>query len=213
MNLRLFISTLFLLAACLQGYAQSTDTTFYDVDWKETDKSNHAFYRIMSQTDDGKPLATDYFKSGEVQMTGTFKSLSPEIKDGEFIWYYKNGQKQTVSLYRDNSIVSTKSWSEDGAEIINVPPEFPGGMQALYKYIGANFVYPKGLNPKPIGRINLSFVVDKDGSISDVTVVESVHRLLDEEAVRVLKRMPKWKPGMQNDKAVRVKYNIPLSMK
>ncbi|TCD00381.1 energy transducer TonB [Pedobacter psychroterrae] len=213
MNLRLIISALLLLVAGVQSYAQKVDTTFYDADWKETEKANHSFYRIMSNTDDGKFLATDYFKTGEVQMTGTFKSLSPEVKDGDFIWYHQNGRKQTVTNYKDNATTSTKSWDEEGVEIINVPPEYPGGMQALYKYIGAKFVYPKGLNPKPIGKINLSFVIDKDGSITDITVVESMHELLDAEAVRVLQRVPRWKPGTQNGKPVRVKYNIPLSMK
>jgi protein TonB len=94
-----------------------------------------------------------------------------------------------------------------------VQPEYPGGMQKFYQYIGSHFNYPKGLNPRPVGRIALSFVINRDGSISDVNVVNSVHELLDAEAVRVLKKMPKWKPGMQNGKAVRVKYNIPLSMK
>ena len=213
MNLRLIISILLLLNAGVQGYAQKIDTTFYDADWKETEKANHSFYRIMSKTDDGKLMATDYFKTGEVQMTGTYKSLSPEVKDGDFIWYHQNGKKKTLTNFKDNAIISTNSWDEEGVEVINVPPEYPGGMQALYKYIGTKFIYPKGLKPKPIGIINLSFVIDKDGSITDITVVQSVHELLDAEAVRVLGSVPRWKPGTQNGKAVRVKYNIPLNMK
>ena len=213
MNLRLIISALFLIGAAVQANAQKVDTTFYDADWKETGKANHSFYRIMSKTDDGKSLATDYFKTGEVQMTGTFKSLSPEVKDGEFIWYHKNGRMKTVTTYKDNTVTSTKSWDEEGGEIINVPPEYPGGMQALYKYIGSKFIYPKGLNPKPIGIINLSFVIDKDGRITDISVVQSVHELLDAEAVRVLRSVRKWKPGTQNGVPVRVKYNIPLNMR
>lgn len=213
MNLRLIISAILLFCAGIQSYAQKIDTTFYDADWKDTDRANHSFYRIMSNADDGKFSVTDYFKTGEVQMTGTFKSLSPQVKDGEFVWYHKNGKKQTVTIFQDNATISTKSWDEEGVEVINVPPEFPGGMQELYKYIGSNFRYPKGLTPKPVGKINLSFVIDTDGSITDIVIVESLHQLLDAEAVKVLLRAPRWKPGTQNGRPVRVKYNIPLSMR
>ena len=86
-------------------------------------------------------------------------------------------------------------------------------MEKLYQYIGKNFTYPQELlKARPKGKILLVFVVDKNGRISDVEVTQSVHPLLDAEAVRVVENMPRWEPGIQYGKPVRVKYTIPISM-
>lgn len=88
-------------------------------------------------------------------------------------------------------------------------PEFPGGMKNLNKWLSNNMVYPEKAQEMGLkGRVYLNFIVGKDGSISDVKVTRSVDRLLDAEAVRVIKTMPKWKPGMQNERLVSVSYNI-----
>ncbi|MEJ7560606.1 MAG: energy transducer TonB [Pedobacter sp.] len=218
MKLRSVITLILLLILSFQGYSQQLDTVYYDVDWKETSRAGSSYFRTMSKTPEGRFLITDHYNTGEVQMTGTLLSLNPEVKDGEFIWYYQNGKTRTITSYEKDRTLSSKSWDEKGESIVlngilDVQPEFPGGMQRFYRYIASHFHYPKGLSPRPKGIINLSFVIDRDGSISDIKVVNSVHELLDAEAVRLLKYMPKWKPGMQLGKAVRVKYNIPLSMK
>jgi protein TonB len=218
MKLRFLITAITLLIFSFQGYSQKLDTVFYGADWKEMSKAGSSFYRILIKNPEGKFSVTDYFKEGQVQMTGTLKSLAPDVKDGEFIWYYQNGKTQTVTTYEDDKVITSKSWDENGQDIVlngilDVQPEYPGGIQKFYQYISSHFVYPKGFNPRPKGIINLSFVINRDGRISDVTIVNSVHEILDAEAVRVLKTMPKWKPGMQNGEAVRVKYNIPLNMK
>ena len=93
-------------------------------------------------------------------------------------------------------------------------PEFPGGDKELFKYVQATIKYPtEAYEQKIEGRVIVQFVVEKDGSISNVKVVRHVHPLLDEEAVRVIENMPKWEPGRQRGKAVRVKYTVPVSFK
>ena len=94
-------------------------------------------------------------------------------------------------------------------------PEFPGGQQALFKYLSENVKYPVIAQENGIqGRVICQFVVNRDGSIVDVEVVRSAgDASLDKEAVRVIKSMPKWKPGKQRGKAVRVKYTLPVNFK
>ena len=94
-------------------------------------------------------------------------------------------------------------------------PEFPGGQQALFKYLSENVKYPVIAQENGIqGRVICQFVVNKDGSIVDVEVVRSGgDASLDKEAIRVIKSMPKWKPGKQRGKAVRVKYTVPVNFK
>lgn len=88
-------------------------------------------------------------------------------------------------------------------------PEFPGGMKSLNRWLSMNIKYPEPAQEMNIaGRVYLSFVVDRDGSISKISVTKGVDPLLDNEAIRVINTMPKWKPGLQNGKPVRVAYNI-----
>ena len=99
--------------------------------------------------------------------------------------------------------------------VVESMPEFPGGQQALFKYLSENVKYPVIAQENGIqGRVICQFVVNKDGSIVDVEVVRSGgDPSLDKEAVRVIKSMPKWKPGKQRGKAVRVKYTVPVNFK
>ncbi len=99
--------------------------------------------------------------------------------------------------------------------VVEKMPEFPGGQQALFKYLSENVKYPAIAQENGIqGRVICQFVVNKDGAIVDVQVVRSGgDPSLDKEAVRVIKSMPKWKPGQQRGKAVRVKYTVPVNFK
>ena len=99
--------------------------------------------------------------------------------------------------------------------VVESMPEFPGGQQALFKYLGDNVKYPVIAQENGIqGRVISQFVVNKDGSIVDIEVVRSGgDPSLDKEAVRVIKSMPKWKPGKQRGKPVRVKFTLPVNFK
>ena len=99
--------------------------------------------------------------------------------------------------------------------VVEDMPEFPGGQQALFKYLSENVKYPVIAQENGIqGRVICQFVVNKDGNIVDVEVVRSGgDPSLDKEAVRVVKSMPKWKPGKQRGKAVRVKYTVPVNFR
>ena len=98
--------------------------------------------------------------------------------------------------------------------IVEEMPKFPGGENAMMKFISENVTYPQEARDKNIsGRVFVCFVVEKDGSVNDVKVIRGVDKLLDNEAVRVVKAMPKWTPGKQRGKAVRVNYNLPIFFK
>ena len=99
-------------------------------------------------------------------------------------------------------------------DVVEVMPQYPGGPIAMLKYIMENIKYPEQAMKEGIqGRVTVRFIVEKDGSISDVKPVLSVHPLLNKEAVRVVKSMPKWTPGKQNGKPVRVRFNLPVMFK
>jgi protein TonB len=107
--------------------------------------------------------------------------------------------------------------SGTGEEIYNAIdieayPEFEGGMKAWYKFIQRNLRYPaSAIEQEKQGKVFISFVIERDGSISDIKVMKGVGYGMDEEASRVIGKSPKWKPGKQNGKSVRVRFNMPIT--
>jgi protein TonB len=112
-----------------------------------------------------------------------------------------NGPEKVVEEV-DNNIYSTAG--------IEVKPDFPGGMAKFYKFVGDNYQTPEGegLN----GKVYVTFVVEKDGSLTDIKVLRDIGYGTGKEAIRVLKKCPKWSPGEQNGKPVRVLYSLPITI-
>lgn len=95
--------------------------------------------------------------------------------------------------------------------VVEKQPEFPGGLKAFYKYIGKKLKYPKQARRMGVqGTVYIQFVVDKDGSLSEIKVLKGIGAGCNEEALRVLKNSPKWEAGRQRGRAVRVKMSIPI---
>lgn len=96
--------------------------------------------------------------------------------------------------------------------VVENDPEFPGGMDALYKYLAQNIKYPQLARDNGItGKVYVTFVVEKDGSIANPKVLRDIGGGCGQEAIRVVKSMPKWSPGKQRGKAVRVQFNLPVN--
>ena len=99
-------------------------------------------------------------------------------------------------------------------DVVEVMPEFPGGMEGMIKFFAENIKYPEDAKNKGVeGRVMVCFVVEKDGSLSEVKVAKKAFPSLDAEAVRAVKAMPKWTPGKQGDQVVRVRFTIPVVFK
>lgn len=107
-----------------------------------------------------------------------------------------------------NDSISTSYKVYDFAEVM---PTFPGGTESLYSYFSKNIQYPKKARKNGIeGTVYVSYVVEGDGSISNVNILRGIGGGCDEEAYRVVKEMPKWNPGMQDGKPVAVEYKVPI---
>lgn len=118
----------------------------------------------------------------------------------------------TRMLFDDSDEENDDSEVYTGA--VEVQPEYPGGINAMYDFIQKNLKYPESAKNKGIeGRVFIQFVVEKDGSLTSFQVLRGVSDDIDAEAVRVLKMMPKWKPGMKDGKPVRVQFTMPFNFK
>jgi TonB family protein len=119
-----------------------------------------------------------------------------------------------LKIAKDTLIKSKGESKEVIFTAVEQNPEFPGGMTAMYRFLGNNIKYPnEAQRARVSGRVFLKFVVEKDGSISSVDVLKGIGFGCDAEAIRVVKSMPKWIPGRQNGKPVRVYYNMPIVFK
>ena len=99
-------------------------------------------------------------------------------------------------------------------DVVEQMPQFPGGTGKLFEYLAKNVRYPKEAeNSGTQGRVIATFVVEKDGNVSNAKVVKSINPALDAEALRVINGMPNWNPGMQNGEPVRVKYTVPVTFR
>lgn len=133
------------------------------------------------------------------------KPATEKAVDQEEIPFEYSGEDKSAPMDADTDQVF---------QVVEVDPEFPGGIEALYKYMVDNVKYPEKAKADKIeGRVFVAFVIEKDGSVTNAKVVRGVSDEIDAEALRVVSAMPKWKPGTQQGNPVRVQYNLPIVFK
>ena len=117
-----------------------------------------------------------------------------------------------TTVLAQKTVVSQKDQKEEPFNVVEDMPAFPGGMEAMIQFLSSNIQYPADAQKQKVdGRVLVKFVVEKDGSITEVKVIKPAFPSLDAEAIRVVKAMPKWKPGYQNGQAVRVQFAMPIN--
>ena len=152
--------------------------------------------------------------------TAPFKAPAPKaekkesaVTEGEMVMG-QTGGVDIDPVPMPNPYINPKSSEEVFGDVAEQMPSFPGGDRKLMEYLSENIRYPEECEEICVqGRVIVSFIVEKDGSISNVKVAKSLAPLLDKEAVRVVSGMPKWIPGRQNGVAVRVRYIIPVTFR
>ena len=123
-------------------------------------------------------------------------------------------QNEVIEEYVAPEVVEEEVVEQEIFQIVEEMPSFPGGEAKLMEYVAKNIKYPQIARETGIqGRVFVGFVVEPDGSISNVKLLRGIGGGCDEEAMRVIKSLPKWKPGKQRGKAVRVSYQIPVFFK
>ena len=133
------------------------------------------------------------------------KPATEKAVDQEEIPFEYSGEDKSAPMDADTDQVF---------QVVEVNPEFPGGMEALIKYLSENIKYPEqAKKDKTQGKVYISFVVEKDGSVADAKVLRGIGGGCDEEALRVVNAMPKWTPGKQRNTPVRVQFNLPVAFK
>lgn len=140
------------------------------------------------------------------------KNASINMGDNKTILVVETDETKAETPETNTAVGTFEPVQGDVFDVVEEMPQYPGGAEALLEFLNNNVQYPEEAEKAGIqGRVIATFVVEKDGSVSNAKVVKSVDPLLDAEALRVISAMPKWKPGKQNGQVVRVKYTVPLS--
>jgi len=166
-----------------------------------------------------KFTAPEIKKDEEVNPEDEIKSQDDLSKSNTAIGAFdvKGNDEEAGEVLKAQQVVVDEKPAEEETKIFDVVeqmPTFPGGDAALMKYLNDHIKYPVVAEENGIqGRVICTFVVERDGSITDVKVMKSVDPSLDKEAIRVLKSMPHWIPGKQNGSAVRVKFTVPVTFR
>ncbi|MDD3040938.1 energy transducer TonB [Bacteroides sp.] len=120
----------------------------------------------------------------------------------------------TVYAHSTKADVNPNQSDDKVYKRVNVMPSYPGGAEGILSFIAKNIRYPKdALESGKQGTVICEFIINKDGSFSDIVVKKSIFPSLDKEAIRVIKSFPKWKPGLEDGKAVRILYSLPVNFR
>ncbi|MFC3561808.1 TonB family protein [Pedobacter jamesrossensis] len=164
-------------------------------------------YKGFKNVENGKYALNVAFRLEDAE--SEIKNENPPVPKG-----YKNLSQLTVLGNAPSSAYASNDKSEKIYDFVSIEkvPDFPGGMKKFYEYLGKNIKYPITAQDNNVqGKVFLCFTVERDGELSDIQVIRGLGSGLDEEALRVIKESPKWNPGIQNGRPVRVKYNIQVN--
>ncbi len=181
-------------------------------------KTSDIILANLSTTSDGKLLET----GGMINIEAYTNNKKLKLDKSEVIEIiFPNRKKDDqMQLFNGELTSSGINWiidideptyKDDIYHVVDKQPEFPGGINELYRFLNKKIKYPLSAKESGIqGRVVCQFIINQDGSIDDIVVIKSVDPDLDLEAIRVIKTMPKWKPGKINGETVRVKYTLPI---
>lgn len=184
---------------------------FYDI---ENNTLCKRAYYINDSTIDG--LLVIYTKDKKV-FDSCFMKMGRA--SGINYFYYPSGLLASIVDFKEDTSLYVECYDENGKskqceKRIEVLPEFPGGNEAFMYYLKSNIIYPKDARRKGIeGKVVLKFYIDIDGSVKDATIIKSVYPSIDAESLRLINKMPDWKPGSQYGRKIKVYYTLPITFR
>jgi len=157
----------------------------------------------------------EWYLSGEKRVSCFY---TEDKLDGEFKVFYQNGQLKRLETWRNGEWENGECYDELGNKTqycsYQEMAEYIGGLPELYKFIGQTLIYPKYARRNGIqGKVYVGFIIDTDGSIIDAQIIKGVEKHIDDEAIRVVNKMPKWKPGRFEGNLVKTEFVLPINFK
>lgn len=211
LGLLVALSVVFVSLEWRSAVAQATNTSM-GLDLKDIDE-------VMNIQDEQKPEEPEpeqpqQAQQTEVQLPDEFKVVDnkTEVIKPSFVSVDQDKPLPPPNIPLGNkNVQADEEVDQTVFEIVEEQPEFPGGMEGFMKYLSKNINYPESAVDNGIqGKVMVRFVVERDGSATQVEIMKGVDPALDKESIRVVKAMPKWKPGKQQGKTVRTRFIVPV---
>ncbi len=190
---------------------------------KAKKKTGHFTYYYANGAKESEGEYVDGYKTGRWVSWFPSNSLDSEgsysrnKKIGPWVWYHKNGQISARERYDKDKMKEFEYFDEAGVKSnvstaeANLVSEFPGGIEGFLSWMKTSMVYPEEARIKGIsGIVYVNFIVEKDGSISNIKIENPTHALLDAEALRVIKSMPKWRAGKDHNRSLEIVKTAPI---
>ncbi|WP_439183356.1 TonB family protein [Carboxylicivirga taeanensis] len=223
------------------AHSQNTIVTYYDTHWKEVGKEQAAYYREAFRGKGRRCHVRDYFINGQLQMSGTYRSSLQEKRQGyfeyfypsggrrshgeykndkmkgEWKWYREDGSVSSIEHYKRGKLKAFTFWDENGKQLegeqnIYELAQFVGGPEALANFIATTVVYPPEAQQNGVsGRVFVSFIVNENGFVENVAIERSAHSDLNNEAMRVVKLLPRWIPGRHHNLPSDISFTVPIN--
>ena len=222
------------------AFSQADTTRFYyDKEFNEIKSAKKAIYFGKGfRIEDGRYKQIDYYSPQKIQMIGYYKDRNFKVEDGKFEYFYENGKHEIIEIFKKGKHIDKKTvfyengqintvyeydnttherinvsyFKEDGSESIVTKPIFIGGTDEMMKFIQSNLSYPYEARKQNIeGKVSVKFLIKTDGLVGDVLILKSDNSLLNDEAKRVIKSMPKWTPGNRDGKPTNTFFSIPVN--
>lgn len=226
---------LFVLFCSVQFFAQ--EKVYFTEDFKELPSADNAIYYTIYEDSQEGTLRTTYYLDNSLFSKDHFSNYKKRTLNGASEKWYRNGVREMLAIYikgkqegiqtryfengqikrtenfKNGKLIDGKCFDKNGTEIeffsYYVKPEFPGGINEFYKYVGKNFKSPNSAK----GQIKVSFVVEIDGSLKDFKIIEGLNYDMNVEALRVIFNSPLWIPGKVDGTDSRVKFSIPITIR
>jgi len=223
--------TILLLFSIQLAMGQVEELEGFELVWKGPLKVNQNYTREIFNDVGGHFTVRDYYIGGAYQMVGEYKSVDPEIEDGDFIFFQANGHISHKGSYKNGGLVGDWSVYNSAGELINeinydfdinetkkpspetadidAIAEFAGN--DLSVYLASEIVYPPRAYKYLVeGKVYVQFLINEDGSISNALVVRGLDKDLDKEALRIIRNMPDWQPARKDGETVPMVYTCPV---
>ena len=203
----------------------------FELLWKGPLKANQNYKREIHNGVGGHFTVRDYYIGGAYQMIGDYKSVDPEIENGDFLFFHTNGQMSHKGCYKNGELVGDWDIYDRTGELIDKinydfdinetikPSTATGDIDVVAKFGGQDFtaylaseiIYPPRAYKYLVqGKVYVQFMINEDGSTSNALVVRGLDKDLDKEALRVIRNMPNWKPAKKDGEPVPIAYICPV---
>jgi TonB family protein len=205
----------------LNVLGQSIDTIYLDSRWNKTNKNQYTYFRVLTKVNNELYECKDYWKSGEMQMSGKLSSLYPETREDKFIWYNKNGSIKQIIFYRNNQQVGlVKSFDDKGdfefeycsnLDSLDNSGDVKRSINNFWYYVSKKLKYPKSaIQSETEGKVVTQFYINEAGEVFRFEIVKSVNEEMDTEARRIVLSYNKWSIPRYKGKNTKIFCSFPI---